>query len=54
MNENTFLCHVSSVISTVLWSERELGKKEKLLLDLSEEISQRVLDTLPPGTVLTA
>lgn len=54
MTENEFLSHVSLQLSDALWSEPELAKKQAILEALSQEISQRILDTLPPGTVLMA
>lgn len=52
--ELDFLSGISIKLSDILWREAELPKKIRMIEELHTEIRKRVLDLLPPGTVLMA
>lgn len=51
-SEAGFLSEIGTMISDALWSERELAKKEAILIKASEKIGKRLMKILPPDTPL--
>lgn len=52
LTESDFLSEIGELVSDVLWSEIRLSKKEAILISIQRKIGRRIMDTLPPGTVL--
>ena len=53
-DESKFLSEIGMMLSDAMYSEPELVKKARILEQISKKITQRLIDTQPPGTILMA